>query len=322
MKYAVLMGSALLAERLFGADLHALSSVPGTRLGPVVTAFTDDVLERIHDAEVLVTGWGAPELTVEIIERLPNVDAIVHAGGYSPVPPAVRERRLMRVSIAADVNAVPVAEYTLAMILLANKEVFRSERLYRQHRRFIDREVAFPFAGNAYKTVGIVGASRIGRRVVELLRPFDLEIVLYDPYLSEVGAAELGVELVPLAELFKRSDVVSIHAPATPETHHLVGKSELASLSDGATIINTARGSLVDDEALLQQLISGRINAVLDVTDPAEPLPADSPFWDLPNVVLTPHMAGSTGTELLRIGKHVIAELRRVAVDESFATPA
>ncbi|XAS70157.1 hydroxyacid dehydrogenase [Micrococcaceae bacterium Sec5.1] len=206
------------------------------------------------------------------------------------------------------------------MILLANKQAFESARMYAERRSPIDREQEFPRAGNYQKTVGLVGASRIGRQVAKLLWPFDLDVVIHDPYLDEAEAAALGVTLLPLQELMTRSDIVSLHVPVTSETTAMIGASELASMKDGATLINTARGEVLDQAALEKELASGRINAILDVAVP-DVLPPDHPFYELPNVMLTPHIAGSMGTELLRMGDHVVAEMERYVKGEPFAYP-
>src|SRR5262249_54884850 len=148
---------------------------------------------------------------------------------------------------------------------------------------------------------GVIGASRIGRRVIELLRPFDLDVYLFDPYVDAALAESLGVHLVDLDVLLRTCDVVSVHAPQTPQTLDLIGADQLALMRDGATLINTARGGLVDPDALAKELLRGRLCAVLDVTDP-EPLPSDSALYELPNVFVTPHIAGSHGNELARLG--------------------
>jgi phosphoglycerate dehydrogenase-like enzyme len=182
----------------------------------------------------------------------------------------------------------------------------------------VDLLAEFPTVGNFGKTVGIVGASRIGRRVIELLRPFQLDVLVSDPYLDADAARRLGVDRRELDELLAASDVVSLHAPALPSTRHMIDARRLALLRDGATLINTARGSLVDQDALVAELASGRIDAVLDVTEP-EVLPPDSPLYELPNVVLTPHIAGALGVELRRLGDAAIDEIERYAAGEPFA---
>jgi phosphoglycerate dehydrogenase-like enzyme len=166
----------------------------------------------------------------------------------------------------------------------------------------------------------VVGASRIGRRVIELLAPFDLDLLVSDPYLDAAAARRLGARLVGLDELFARSDVVSLHAPAVPATRGMIGAALLAAMRTGATLINTARGSLVDQDALVEQLRTGRIKAVLDVTEP-EVTPADSPLWELPNVILTPHAAGALGNELHRLGAVAVDEVARLVAGEPLRHP-
>jgi phosphoglycerate dehydrogenase-like enzyme len=235
------------------------------------------------------------------------------------VRPACWARGIL-VSTAAAANAQPVAEYTLAAILLANKATLTAAHAYRERRARIDPLAEYPGVGNYGKTVGLVGASRVGRRVIELLAPFDLRVLVSDPFLGAAEAARLGVERRELDALLAHADVVSLHAPALPATRYLLDRHRLGLLRDGAVLVNTARGSLVDHDALLDELRAGRISAVLDVTEP-EPLPADSPLFDLPNVVLTPHIAGALGTEVRRLGDSAIEEIARYAAGRPFAHP-
>ncbi|HEX4222210.1 MAG TPA: hydroxyacid dehydrogenase [Pseudonocardiaceae bacterium] len=267
----------------------------------------------LAEAEVLITGWECPPIDVADV---PKLRAVVHAAGSvrGHVGPEVFARGIM-VSSAAWANALPVAEYTVAMILLAGKDTFAIARRYRETRTRIDLVTDYPNIGNFGRTVGIVGASLVGRGVLRLLAPFDLELLVNDPYLSTTDAEELGAELVGLDELFRRSQVLSIHAPALPETRGMVDSARLALLPDGATLINTARGSLVDQDALENELRTGRISAVLDVTEP-EVLSTGSALWDLPNLVITPHLAGSVGTELRRMGASAVAEVLRVVAGQ------
>jgi phosphoglycerate dehydrogenase-like enzyme len=269
-------------------------------------------LVALEQAEVVLSGWGCPPLDALLLARAPELRAIVHAAGgvKGHVTDACWDRGLL-VSTAAGANAEPVAEYTLARILLANKGAGRLAREYRARRAPIDLISEFPDVGNLGKTVGIVGLSRIGKRVVELLRPFELDVLVSDPYVA--GAAELD-------DLLRASDVVSLHAPSLPSTRHMLDARRLSLLRDGATLINTARGALIDQDALVAELITGRIDAVIDVTEP-EVLPPDSPLYDLPNVVLTPHIAGALGVEVRRLGDSALDELERYARGEPFAHP-
>jgi phosphoglycerate dehydrogenase-like enzyme len=299
--------------------LQAVANIdPGVVLTDLHSPSARAALAR---AEIILSGWGCPPVDEVVLHTAPALRAIVHAGGgvKSHVTPACWERGI-RVSTAAAANAVPVAEYTLAMILLANKDIPRMAKAYEQRRAGVDLLAEFPGVGNYGKTVGIIGASRIGRRVVELLRPFALEVLISDPYLDGRAAERLGADLRELDELLAASDVVSVHAPALASTRHLIDAPRLALLRDGATLINTARGSLIDQEALVAELVSGRIDAVIDVTEP-EVLPPDSPLYELPNVVLTPHAAGALGVEVRRLGDSAIDEIARYAAGEPFAHP-
>lgn len=275
--------------------------------------------QALADVEILITSWGCPVLDEEVLTRAPALKAIVHAAGSVKhhVTQACWDRGLV-VSSAAAANAVPVAEYTVASILFANKRVLDIGGLYRDHRAPLDWSRHFPGFGNYRRTVGLVGASLVGRKVLELLRPYDLDLLLADPHVDAAQAAALGARHVGLDELVAGSDVISLHAPELPETHHLMDVRRLSLMRDGATLVNTARGSLVDTEALTAEATTGRIHAVIDVTEP-EVLPAASPLYSLPNVLLTPHIAGSLGGELHRITTSAVDEVARYCSGEPFA---
>ena len=295
------------------------------RLRVVCEVPDPEPLERLDEARavdllgrcsILLSGWGCPLLDEAVLQRAPGLRAVVHAAGTvkNLVTPACFERGV-RVSSAAAANALPVAEYTLAAILFAGKRVFSLQRRYAQVRNFRLWPAEFPGLGNLGKVVGIVGASRVGRRVMELLRLFDFQVLLHDPTLSESDARALGVEFVELDDLLCRSDIVSLHAPSLPETRHMLDDRRLALMRDGAVLINTARGALVDGEALERELVSGRLEAVIDTTEP-ELLAEDSPLYELPNVFLTPHVAGAMGTETRRMADLAIGEIERLVRGE------
>lgn len=267
-------------------------------------------------AEVVLTGTGTAMLDEDDLDRAPKLQAIVHAAGtLRPIVGESAYDRGIRLSSQAAANALPVAEYAVAMILLELKGVPLTERLYRRERAAIDVDAVLARYGNYDRRVGIVSASNIGRRVIELLLPFDLDLVVFDPYLSQESAAELGVSNAGLPELLATSDLVSIHAPLLPETRGMIGAKELSLLRDGTVLVNTSRGAVIDQQALVTELLSGRIRAVLDVTDPEVP-DSDSPLWDLENLVLTPHVAGSRGLELRRIGERAVEEVERLSRGE------
>lgn len=279
---------------------------------PLRSYDTDEARALLARADILFTGWGAARLDAEALAIATRLGLIAHAGSaVKPVAAPEVWPAGIAVTAAAVANAVPVAEYTLAMILLANKRTFPVRERFRTERKLWQPQWLAPDEpGNCGAVVGIVGASRIGRRLLALLKPFDLSVLICDPYLSDEEARALGVEKVTLAELMARSDVVSLHAPSLLETAGMIGRAELAVMRDGATLINTARGTLVDHVALTEELVSGRLDAVLDVTEP-EPLPPSSPLFDLPNVVLTPHIAGAAGYETRRMAELLADEIER-----------
>jgi phosphoglycerate dehydrogenase-like enzyme len=269
--------------------------------------------EVAADVQVLLTGWGCPNIGADAVARLPNLRLVAHSAGT--VKTMVSDELYLtgaHVTSAADANAIPVTEFTVAAVVMVSKQVFAIRDRHRTARGMSWGAFEFPKFGNHGKTIGLVGASRIGRLVAEGLQRFDAELLISDPFLDEAGAAELGAAKVELDELCRRSDIVSLHAPDLPSTRHMIGAEQLALMSDGAWLINTARGGLVDHEALTTELVNGRIGAFLDTTDP-EPLPDSSPLYDLENVVLTPHIAGSLGNEIARMGGAAVTEIERFA---------
>ena len=273
-----------------------------------------DLRDQCAHLEVMITSWGCPRITTELAARFPKLKLIAHMAGS--VKGLVEEgvwRRGVRVTNAVSANAQPVAEFALAAILFANKRVLQI------HSSFVSaREQRSPWpaeahpVGNYRRTVGVVGASHVGRRLLDLLRPFDLKVLLYDPFISPLQARDLHATKVGLPELLTRADTVSLHAPLTDDTRHMIGARELSLMPDGATLINTARGALVDSDALLEELQRERLFAMLDTTDP-EQLPADSPFFNCPNLFLTPHIAGSLGPETERLADQIVDEVERFA---------
>ncbi|NIP16677.1 MAG: hydroxyacid dehydrogenase [Pseudomonadales bacterium] len=272
----------------------------------------DAIGGALGQVELLITSWGCPRVDADSIARLPRLKLIAHlAGSVKGFLDDSVWRRGILVTNAVAANAVPVAEYTLAAILFANKRVFQLNRVYLEHREHRPPWTKdAPDVGNYHKTVGIVGASHVGRLVMEHLRPFDIRLLLYDPFVTPLAARDLGATKVGLSELLSQSDTVSLHAPLLKETRQLIGARELALMHDGATIVNTARGALIDQAALEAELTRGRLYAVLDTTDPEE-LPPESPLYELPNVFLTPHIAGSLGAETQRLTDCIIEELER-----------
>jgi len=315
----VAMNPPALAENLFGPHRARLTGLVDVS-GEVLTEFgSDSARTLLADAEILLAGWGCPRVDVAMLDLMPRLGAVVFAGGTASAVLDTDEavRRGIVFTNAGEGNAQAVAEYTAATIVLAGKRARYAERIYREGRAYVDREAELVDTGNFGRTVGLVGASRIGRRVAQLLMPTDMRVLVYDPYAQDSDVRALGAEKVDLDVLLAASDIVSLHAPATPETDHMIAAREFALMRDGAVIVNTARGSLIDHEAMRPHLRSGRIDAILDVTEP-EPLPPDDELWSLANVTLTPHIAGATGNELHRLGRDVIDEVARYVAGEAF----
>ncbi|WP_022900071.1 hydroxyacid dehydrogenase [Humibacter albus] len=290
-----------------------------TLIGPQpVTDFAHEhARSALQEAQIMITGWEAPPIDVDVIDAAPRLRAIVHAAGTVKTFLS-REvfSRGIRVSSCAAMNAIPVAEFTVACIVFGLKRASVFAARLRQTHGVRSTEGMHPIGTNGV-TAGLVGASRVGREVIRLLREYDVRVLVSDPYLSDIEALRLGVERVPLPELCRRSDVLSVHAPANESTLGMIGAEELALLHDGAVVINTARGQLIDADALTAELVSGRLDAYLDVTDP-EPLPAGSPLYTLPNVVVTPHIAGALGNEVHRLGDLAVDEVARAVTGLPF----
>ena len=274
--------------------------------------------ETLAGIVIVVGGWGCNLLDDILLARMPKLQLLAYAAGSvkHTVTPATWQHGVC-VSSAATANAVPVAEFTFAAIVMIAKDVFRTRD---RHREVRGREAATGVGptgelGTRGLRVGVIGASATGRLVITRLRSLEVSIAVSDPYLDRDGVRTMGATLMELDDLFSWADIVTVHAPALPSTHHLVNAERLARMHDGAWLLNTARGSLVDTDALTRECVAGRLNAFVDTPDP-EPLPADSPLYDLPNVVLTPHIAGSLGNEISRMGDLAVAEIRRFLAGE------
>ena len=321
MKAAFVLGTDIQFQMFTSTQLDELSRLVSIDTSRAITDFSTVADTELAELELLITGWGAPRVDASVLERMPRLTAAIHTAGTvkGHLDTEVWNRGI-RVTTAAEANSVPVAEFALAMILLAGKNTLGVAADYATRSERVNLTKVYPGIGNYRSTVGIIGASRIGRRVLELLRPFDLEVLVSDPFLSPDDAVALGATPVDLPTLLRSSRVISLHAPYTPSTHGMITATDLALIPDGSTILNTARPRIIDDAALEAELVSGRLSAILDVTDP-EPLPLDSVLRDLPNVFLTPHLAGAQGNELTRLGESALDEVRRLVAGEPAAYP-
>ncbi len=293
------------------AEISDLVDVDDNCFTPAQALASPEMLGRV---ELILSGWGGPKLDAKFLAGAPNLKAVFYgAGATSDIVTSAAWRRGIVVTCAYAANATPVAEYCFATTIFSLKRGWQYMRSVSQDRTFHQR---LPTRGAYESTVGLVSMGMTARKFRELLALTDVRVLAYDPYLDAREAEELGVTSVGLAELFELSDVVSIHTPLLPETAGLISKRELGLMRSGATLINTARGRIINQTDLIEVLQCRRdIYAVLDVTDP-EPPPPDSPLYDMPNVVLTPHIAGSLDGECARMGRDMIAELRRYLCGE------
>lgn len=269
----------------------------------------------LNDAEVIFSGWGCPTFDQSLLDHAPNLKAVFYGAGSikNVVTPQFWERGIL-ITSAAAANAVPVAEYTLAQILLCLKGVWFYARAMRD---IVTRPQRVDFPGGYGSTVGLVSLGLIGRRVLELLKPFDLKVLAYDPYLPTTDAEKLGIALCSLDDIFRRSHVVSLHTPWLPETEGMITGDHFRLMPSNSAFINTARGAVVREAEMIQVLQERPdITAVLDVTYP-EPPAETSPLYTLPNVLLTPHIAGAVGAECGRMGELVRDDLRRYLAGEA-----
>ena len=271
---------------------------------------SDELLEMIPGAAVVVTSWGSPQITEEHVAAADDLQIVGHGAGSvkTRLAPAGHERGIVLLS-AADVIAESVAEYTLWAMLSGQRNLYPYEKIMKAERGW---KPAPNWPGHSLysKKVGIVSASMVGRRVIGLLKPFGCDVTVYDPYLNEEDAQLLDVRRVSLEDLFANSDIVSVHAPITPETRHMITGAHFQSIRDGALFVHTARSWVLDQDALLAELQKNRFNAYIDVFEP-EPLSADHPIRDLDNVFLSPHVSGHTVENRMRLVEEIVRDIER-----------
>lgn len=240
----------------------------------------------IKDAYAIIAG--TEKYDRDMLEGCDNLKVVTRFGvGTDNFDLHAMREMGMQVGVIANYNAV--AEFALTLILAVMKNLPRYDIAVRDGKwsRFSMRELTG-------KTVGLVGFGRIGRRLAELLSGFGVTILAYDPFINEEAAKERQVHAADLDELLAKSDVVSLHLPSTKETHHLINAENIAKMKDGAYLINTARGALVDEQALYEALVSGKLSgASLDVFE-KEPVTKENPIFGLENTVLAPHVSALT----------------------------
>ena len=267
--------------------------------------------ERFADTEYAFSTWSMPVFTEEEIRRcFPRLKAVLYAAGS--VQAFARPFLACGVKVFSGwaANAIPVAEMTLAHILLANKGYLRAAQL--TSRSADQRDAGHAFGrnnpGNFESRVGIIGVGMIGAQVCRFLKNHRCQVVAFDPFCSAEKAAELGITLVELPELFATCDVISNHLANNAQTKNILDYALFSQMKPYATFINTGRGAQVVEADLQRALAEVPTRtAVLDVTEP-EPPAADSPFFGKENMFLTPHLAGSTSNEVWRMAEYMYEE--------------
>lgn len=312
----VAVPAALRAQFFADGDAQRLARAAAALGGDV--AYAESLAEASAVLEttavrVLVVAWGVPPLDAALLDRMPRLALVAHCGA-SIRPFATPElfRRGVLVTQAGAAMARSVAEVSLAFTLALLHRIPRFDHALHAGAQWEAAEAAPVQHELLGAPIGVVGASRTGRAYLGLLVALGARPLLSDPTIGPEEARALGADLLPLDDLLAASRVVALHAPSLPETRRLIGARELALLPDGAGVVNTARSWLVDEDALLAELRTGRLDAAIDVFD-AEPLPVDSPFRALPNVLLVPHKAAGTREGRLRQGATVVAEVERFA---------
>ena len=312
MKKAVFMGAEGVTTSLYSTTKEKLLSAFEFETDHIIAQKEleeyKDILSR---AQYIFSTWGMPALTEEEIKTyLPSLEAVFYGAGTVQKFARPFLSCGVKVFSAWAANGVPVAEYTFAAIMMASKGFFH--RFHRQANgpAWGHRDVPVEFPGNYEIKIGIIGAGMIGKLVIGKLKTLDMvSVSVFDPFLSDEKAKELGVEKVSLETLFAQSDVISNHLADNPQTRGMLDGHLFRTMKKGATFINTGRGAQVVENDLIEALREpGTYRfAVLDVTEPEPPL-ADSPLYTLDNVFLTPHIAGSTGNELHRMADFMYKE--------------
>ena len=310
MKTIFLCESTDSVERVYAPNVRAhLRDLTGTEVPHYTKA---DVLAnpvRFAEVEVVFSTWGMPSFSEEEIKScFPSLKCVFYAAGSVQAFARPFLKCGVRVFSAWAANAVPVAEYTVSQIILANKGFFSHTRLMGEGRvEEAHRHVA-SCIGNFRTKVGLIGCGMIGSLVATMLKQYDLEVLAFDLFLSDDRARELGVTLCSLEELFSACSVVSNHLANHAATQGMLVYRHFAAMPPYATFLNTGRGAQVVENDLVQALTERPdLTAVLDVTYP-EPAPSDHPFYTLPNCFLTPHIAGSLGGEVVRMAEYMVKE--------------
>ncbi len=261
------------------------------------------------DVEYIFSTWSMPGGgDIKLIDHLPNVKAVFYAAGSVRYFANEYFEKNVRIFSAYAANAIPVAEFTVGQILLANKGYFQSCALAKAGEHERAGEISRARVGNYGANIGIIGAGMIGRKVIELLKPYKLNVFVFDVFMTDEQAQAMGVKKCSLEEIFRSCHIVSNHLANVPATQGILKKEHFESMMEYATFINTGRGAQVCEDDMIDVLSRREdVCALLDVTI-TEPPVKGSKLYTLPNVFLSPHIAGSQGWEVRRMAELVIDE--------------
>lgn len=270
----------------------------------------------LADVDIIFSGWQAPYFDEMLLECAPNLKIVFYAAGsINKVVSDAFWKRGVLICAANSVNAIPVAEYTLAATIMGLKHSASHHHQVRTNKQYQPANEMVIIGGYRAK-IGLLSLGAIAQTLIKYYQMFDYEVVVYDPYASDALAASLNVTLVSMEDIFTSCDVVSVHTPLLDATRHMINKEHFLMMKENATFINTARGAIIKEDEMIEALkIRSDIEAYIDVTDPEPPL-KDSPLFKMNNVFLTPHIAGSLGNELARMGALMVSELEHYLKDE------
>lgn len=309
MKIAVLLEKKLRKVLFSETTMKRLSTLGEVVSNETDTTDKDVVREVLRDADIAISSWGTPCLDKDMLDAAPNLKLVAHAAGSvkSVVSDELYARGIKVISCACALSR-GVSEMAMGLAIASAKNVFAYNEAIHAGEWPTDTSVV----NELYEiNVGVVGCGFAGAHFVELLQDYGVNVLVYDPGLSAERIAALGARKVELDEIFRESDILSLHAPSIDATKHMVNERTLGLMKQNAILINTARGSLIDEAALARCMEGGKLKyACLDVTDP-EPPAVDNPLRKIKNCIFTPHVAGLANNGKLKIGAHACDEVER-----------
>lgn len=311
---SVLLLKSVHRETIFNRnDLLELKTITNLIIPTDEELDNHDWIKYLTNANIAITGWTTPPLTDEILDKCKNLQLVAHTGGsLRGILPESIWRRNLRITNVREVIAEAVAEFIILQALTWLKNLYKYVQLMKPGNDTwgYDAFTRYPTHLLKNQIIGAVGAGKVGRAAIALFKAFDCKILLYDPYVTPAEISDMGVIACDLETLFTSANIVSLHAPLLKGTRGMIGAKQLALLQENALLINSARGALVDEAALVNELETGRIYAALDVFT-FEPLASTHRLRQLPNVLLSPHVAGLTTETLNLQGKSILQDINR-----------